>query len=99
MVVAVPDVPQDGPVEAISLDGLARLPERPGQKGDRNAHVGRHQFLVRIELFYSEGRLVANLPQLLLSLLVALELERFASLGLDNLACRRHVALDSGLGT
>src|SRR5215212_11957337 len=99
MVVAVPDVPQDRPVEAISLDGLARLPKRPGQTGDRNAHVGRHQFLAGVKIFYGEGRLVANLPQLLPSLLVLFKLERFASLGFGDLAGRRHVALDSGLGT
>src|SRR5215212_6334656 len=97
MVVAVPDVPQDRPVEAISLDGLARLPKRPGQTGDRNAHVGRHQFLAGVKIFYGEGRLVADLLQLLPSLLVLLKLERFASLGLGDLARFRHVALDGRL--
>src|ERR687898_2024753 len=78
---------------------LRALPKRSGQTGDRNAHVGRHHFLAGVKIFYGEGRLVANLPQLLPSLLVLLKLERFASLGLGDLACRRHVALDSGLGT
>ena len=76
---------------------LRALPKRPGQTGDRDAHVGRHHFLAGVKIFYGEGRLVANLPQLLPSLLVLLKLERFASLGLGDLACRRHVALDSGL--
>src|SRR5215213_1386144 len=92
-------MPQDGSVEAVSLDGLARLSKRPWQVGDRDAHVSSHQPLTGVEIFYGEGSLVADLPQLLPSLLVLLELERFASLGFGDLAGRRHVALDSGLGT
>src|SRR5215203_1816778 len=98
VVVAVADVPQDGSVEAASVDGLARLPKRPGQLGDRDAHVGRHQLLARVEIFYGKGGLVADLPQLLPPLLVLLKLERFALLELRDLACRRHVTLDGGLG-
>src|SRR5215218_4525606 len=97
VVVAVADVPEDGPVEAAGGDGVAGMAQRLGQVGDRYAHVGGHGLLVGVELLYGEGGLVAGLPQPLPSGLVLLEVEGLRTFGLGDISRRRHVVLDGGL--
>ena len=42
VVVPVPDVAQDGPVQAAGLDGVAGVAQGAGKVGDRDAHVRAH---------------------------------------------------------